>query len=109
MSLGDTPRGSAAIGTQSRRGSLWAIALSAALVTAGFGRRRGELRSRRGDRVGLEERVLPAIEEIAGYHSEKTVFTRFIPPATAEEMPGAWQRYFRQWEETTLERIDPRH
>ena len=23
-------------------------------------------------------------------------------------MPGAWRRYFHQWEEMTLERIDPR-
>jgi nicotinamidase-related amidase len=53
-------------------------------------------------------RVLPAIDEIARYHSEQTVFTRFIPPARADEMPGAWRRYFHQWEEMTLERIDPR-
>jgi nicotinamidase-related amidase len=53
-------------------------------------------------------RVLPVIEEIAGRHARQTVFTRFIPPATAEDMPGAWQRYFRHWAEMTLGRIDPR-
>ena len=40
-------------------------------------------------------RVLPAIEEIAGRHAEQTVFTRFIPPARARDMPGTWERYLR--------------
>ena len=53
-------------------------------------------------------RVLPIIEEIAGRHPERTVFTRFIPPARAEDMPGTWQRYFRRWAEMTLEAIDPK-
>src|SRR2546421_486640 len=52
-------------------------------------------------------RVLPAVEEIARRHAERTVFTRFIPPAKAEDMPGAWQRYFRRWAEMTLGHIDP--
>lgn len=52
--------------------------------------------------------VLPAIEEIVGYLAEQTVFTRFIPPASAEEVPGTRQRYFYRWEEMTLERIDGR-
>jgi hypothetical protein len=53
-------------------------------------------------------RVLPAIEETAGSHAEQTVFTRFIPPARARDMPGTWERYLRHWEEMTLERIDTR-
>jgi nicotinamidase-related amidase len=53
-------------------------------------------------------RVLPAIEEIAGRHPAQSVFTRFIPPPRARDMPGTWQRYFHRWEEMTLERIDPR-
>jgi nicotinamidase-related amidase len=53
-------------------------------------------------------RVLPAVEEIAGRHATETVFTRFIPPARAEDMPGTWQRYFHRWKEMTPERIDPR-
>ena len=53
-------------------------------------------------------RVLPAVEEIAGRYAGQTVFTRFIPPARAEDLPGSWQRYFRHWEEMTLDRIDPR-
>jgi nicotinamidase-related amidase len=53
-------------------------------------------------------RVLPVVEEIAGLHAERTVFTRFIPPARAEDMPGSWQRYFRRWAEMTREAIDGR-
>lgn len=53
-------------------------------------------------------RVLPAVEEIAGRHAGHTVFTRFIPPASAGDMPGSWQRYFQRWQDMTLERIDPR-
>jgi nicotinamidase-related amidase len=52
-------------------------------------------------------RVLPAVEEIAGHHAGQTVFTRFMPPARAEDMPGTWQRYYRRWSEMTLEHIDP--
>jgi nicotinamidase-related amidase len=51
--------------------------------------------------------VLPLIEEIVRHHAERTVFTRFLPPSSPEEMPGTWQRYYRRWREMTLERIDP--
>jgi nicotinamidase-related amidase len=51
-------------------------------------------------------RVLPIIEEIAGRHAGQTVFTRFIPPARPEDMPGAWQRYYRRWHGMTLNEID---
>ena len=52
-------------------------------------------------------RVLPIVEEIVRHHAERTVFTRFVPPATPEEMPGTWQRYYRRWQNLTLERLEP--
>jgi nicotinamidase-related amidase len=52
-------------------------------------------------------RVLPVIAEIADRHAAQTLFTRFIPPARAEDMPGAWRRYFRRWAEMTRAAIDP--
>ena len=52
-------------------------------------------------------RVLPVVGEIAGRHAAQTVFTRFIPPARPDDMPGAWQRYYRRWNEMTLGEIDP--
>jgi hypothetical protein len=36
-----------------------------------------------------------------------TVFTRFIPPRSAEEMPGRWRRYYEKWRLVTREFIDP--
>jgi nicotinamidase-related amidase len=51
-------------------------------------------------------RVLPKVEEIAGRFPERTVFTRFIPPARPGEMPGMWQRYYSRWTAATRENID---
>lgn len=52
-------------------------------------------------------RVLPAILRIVEHAPRNTIFTRFIPPAVAEDMPGAWQRYYRHWEELTRAQVDP--
>jgi nicotinamidase-related amidase len=53
------------------------------------------------------QRVLPAVEEITRRHAERTVFTRFIPPETPEQMPGSWQRYYQRWREMTREHLNP--
>ena len=52
------------------------------------------------------ERVLPAIIEIVARCPERTVFSRFITPASAREAPGQWQRYFCRWKAATREVID---
>lgn len=52
-------------------------------------------------------RVLPVIHTIASHHPAQTVFTRFIPPARPDEMPGIWRRYYERWREMTRERIAP--
>jgi nicotinamidase-related amidase len=52
-------------------------------------------------------RVLPFITAIAGRHPARTVFTRFIPPLRADDMPGTWHRYFDRWREMTRAEIDP--
>lgn len=36
-----------------------------------------------------------------------TVFTRFIPPRTPEEMPGVWRRYYDKWRSVTRDFLDP--
>jgi nicotinamidase-related amidase len=41
--------------------------------------------------------VSPAVEEVARRYPEKTIFTRFVPPARAEEMPGMWRTYYEKW------------
>lgn len=53
-------------------------------------------------------RVLSMVEELARRHPERTVFTRFIPPRRPEDMPGAWQDYYRRWQAMTRESLDER-
>jgi nicotinamidase-related amidase len=53
------------------------------------------------------ERVLPVVAEIAGRFPERTLFTRFITPERPEDMPGAWQRYYRRWRATTRQELGP--
>jgi len=52
-------------------------------------------------------RILPNVVAMTERHAAATIFTAFIPPAQAEEMPGAWQRVYRHWPGFTLERLDP--
>ncbi len=51
-------------------------------------------------------KVSPAIAEIVERYPDKTIFTRFIPPSQADQMPGAWQAYYQKWEVMTLDRLD---
>jgi nicotinamidase-related amidase len=53
------------------------------------------------------DRVLPVVTELASRHPERTVFTRFIPPERATDMPGMWQRYYTRWRNATREHLDP--
>jgi nicotinamidase-related amidase len=54
------------------------------------------------------ERVLPRVEELARRVAEATIFTRFMPPQSAEAAFGRWRAYYERWRETTTDRIDPR-
>jgi nicotinamidase-related amidase len=49
-------------------------------------------------------RILPAVQRLSGARPDRTVATRFVPARRAEEAPGCWQRYFRHWQNATLER-----
>ena len=51
--------------------------------------------------------VLPAIEAIVDRRPARTIFTRFIPPSSADEAMGAWQAYYRKWSAMTRERLAP--
>jgi nicotinamidase-related amidase len=53
------------------------------------------------------DRVLPVVTRLASRHPERTVFTRFIPPERATDMPGMWQRYYTRWKAATREHVDP--
>jgi nicotinamidase-related amidase len=54
------------------------------------------------------ERVLPAVTRVAEHAPACTIFTRFIPPERARDMPGTWRLYYEKWSETTREKLDPR-
>src|SRR5690554_1074314 len=51
--------------------------------------------------------VLPAVEALVDRQSARTIFTRFIPPRTAEEASGAWQTYYRKWAAMTRDCLAP--
>ena len=52
------------------------------------------------------ERVRPVIREVAGFQSDRTIFTRFMPAMNPEAEVGQWRGYYRRWQSMTLERID---
>lgn len=51
-------------------------------------------------------RVLPNVVQLVEAAPARTIFTRFVPPLDAHEMPGTWQRYYRRWPEMTRDRLD---
>ena len=57
--------------------------------------------------VAWMERVSPQIVEIAGRQPDRTMFTRFVPPQSADEMPGTWRNYYRKWSMMTRDRLSP--
>jgi nicotinamidase-related amidase len=50
-------------------------------------------------------RVMPQLEEISRSHAERTIFTRFIPPASAADTIGAWRDYYEKWRAMTGEHL----
>src|SRR5260221_3610584 len=52
------------------------------------------------------ERVLPTIAAVAALCPMRTVFSRFITPARADETPGQWQRYYRRWATATRDNLE---
>lgn len=53
-------------------------------------------------------RVLPVVAAGAARRPERTVFTRFVPPRRAEDLPGRWRQYYTRWQDVTLEHLDRR-
>lgn len=54
------------------------------------------------------ERVLPNVVELVRRAPERTIFTRFVTPRRAADMPGTWACYYEKWAEATRAAIDPR-
>jgi nicotinamidase-related amidase len=49
--------------------------------------------------------VSPQVQEVARRHPQRTVFTRFVPPKRAEDMPGMWRSYYEKWDNMTVDRL----
>jgi nicotinamidase-related amidase len=47
------------------------------------------------------ERILPVVAELVAFAPARTIFTRFITPRSAEDMPGMWRGYYRKWVQVT--------
>ena len=50
--------------------------------------------------------ILPLVARLAAARPERTLFTRFLTPASAEAAPGSWRRFYRHWPTVTLDRMD---
>ncbi len=57
--------------------------------------------------VPSSEAVLPNIVRLCERCADKTIFTRFIPPQSADHACGTWKRYYRKWQNVTLEQLNP--
>ncbi len=51
--------------------------------------------------------IIPAILRLVTHCSERTIFTRFMTPRTADETSGAWRTYYRRWTHVTTSHMDP--
>jgi nicotinamidase-related amidase len=53
------------------------------------------------------EKALPSVARLAAHSPERTVFTRFIPPARASGAGGMWREYYKKWDNVTRDRLSP--
>ena len=51
--------------------------------------------------------VLPRVVALSEPHAARTIFTRFLPPERADDLPGAWKPYYKRWAQMTREALDP--
>jgi len=51
------------------------------------------------------ERVLPKVLHLAETMPARTIFTRFIPPLHADDMPGTWREFYRKWRNITRQEL----
>ena len=55
------------------------------------------------------ERVVPKVVALAARAPANTIFTRFIPPMRATDMPGMWREFYRKWSKVTRQRLAPEY
>lgn len=47
------------------------------------------------------ERVLPKVSKIAGKHPDRTIFTKFMSPASPTGARGGWRSLYEKWPQAT--------
>jgi nicotinamidase-related amidase len=53
------------------------------------------------------KKVLPQVVRLVEMGPERTVFTRFVPAKSADDVGGTWRRYYQRWSTMTRDRLDP--
>jgi nicotinamidase-related amidase len=53
------------------------------------------------------ERRRDTIVGLAARFPERVLFTRFVPPEAAQDMPRMWRRFYERWPDATRARLDP--
>jgi nicotinamidase-related amidase len=51
------------------------------------------------------EKVMPEVEALCALCSDRTIFTRFIPPRRPQDAGGTWAQYYQRWADVTLEQV----
>ncbi|WP_367161280.1 isochorismatase family cysteine hydrolase (plasmid) [Kozakia baliensis] len=54
------------------------------------------------------QQICPTIIELVESHPTDTIFTRFVPPYKAEDVVGAWRRYYQRWTCMTGDKLPSR-
>ena len=57
--------------------------------------------------TGWLRQVLPQVVRLCEAKTSRTIFSRFVPPQSSDDVSGAWRRYYRHWEQMTLKHLDP--
>ncbi|ASY70098.1 cysteine hydrolase family protein [Sinorhizobium fredii] len=57
--------------------------------------------------VAWMPKVFDQVAEVAARFPDRTIFTRFVPPASPEELPGMWRAYYEKWPMMTTAELDP--
>ena len=51
--------------------------------------------------------VLPQVCQLVEAAPRRTVFTRFMPPRSLDDAPGAWRRYYQNWPQVLQDNLVP--
>ncbi|GGF58326.1 cysteine hydrolase [Paracoccus acridae] len=56
--------------------------------------------------VDWMRQVLPNVCQVVEMFPARTIFTRFIPPESLDDAPGAWRRYYEKWPQMLRQNLD---